>query len=457
MIEKHPLLQEISKAIAKNGGRALLVGGAVRDLFFGYTIKDIDVEVHGIPLDQLEGLLALWGPVDLVGKSFGVLRIRGINIDWSVPRADSAGRKPTVFIDPHMSIKKAFERRDLTINAMGIDLLTTELIDPFGGIKDLKARRLRAPNIQLFVEDPLRFFRVMHFIGRFEMYPDAELNRCCAQMSLAYIAKERIEEEFEKLLLRSKRPSLGIRWLSDIGRIAHILPELAQTQGVPQEPKWHPEGDVFEHSMQVLDAAARITYDNNYYMLVMRYAALCHDIGKATTTTKEDSRWRSFGHDVAGVPLTRTLLKRLTNNQDLIADVCLLVRHHMAPGAFAKGNAGPGAYKRLAFSLNPRMNLTLLSHLAQADFQGRNGQGHEPLTEPSEDARIFLECAQRIAVAYHPEKPIVLGRDLLDKVPPGPELGKLVKYAYRLQIDTGITDKEALVERVLAYLERKHT
>ena len=124
-----------------------------------------------------------------------------------------------MIIDPHMNFADAFKRRDLTINAMGIDLKTFELIDPWHGLEDLKKGILRAPDAKLFIEDPLRLFRVMQFIGRFQMNPDKQLNEICAKMSLAGISTERIEAEFDKLFLKSKRPSLGIRWLQEIGRL----------------------------------------------------------------------------------------------------------------------------------------------------------------------------------------------------------------------------------------------
>ena len=235
LLEQQPLVKKIVAEIAKKNGKALLVGGAVRDLLLGLPTKDLDIEIHGLPLDQLQEILSQFGPVSIVGKSFGVLRLHSLDpafaqdelrrtgIDWSLPRADSAGRHPEVIIDPNMNFADAFKRRDLTINAMGIDLNTYELIDPWNGYADLKAGILRAPDEKLFMEDPLRLFRVMQFIGRFEMQPDKELNAICSKMSFKGISVERIEAEFDKLLLKSKRPSLGIRWLREIGRLHTVF------------------------------------------------------------------------------------------------------------------------------------------------------------------------------------------------------------------------------------------
>lgn len=448
VLDEYPLVQSIVRAIVAQGGRALLVGGAVRDLFLGIAIKDLDIEVHGLALEALESILKQFGPVSLVGKSFGVLRLHILDVDWAVPRTDSSGRKPEVVIDPFMPIEDAFRRRDLTINAMGVDLATFELLDPFSGMHDLKNKILRAPDAALFVEDPLRFFRVMQFIGRFEMSPDQALNTLCKTMDIKSVSRERIEGEFEKLFLKSKRPSLGIRWLHEIGRLHDILPELAQTVDVPQEYSWHPEGDVFEHSMQALDASERLSYEG-FAKVVMMYAALCHDLGKVNTTQKIDGKWKSHGHDQSGVPLAKSLLKRITHNHDLVFMVCKLVRHHMAPGIFVKGGAKPAAYKRLAVQLAPDVSMQMLADLAIADKSARNGNGHEPLTDPLPDIQEFMTRSENAHVRYQAEDPVLMGRDLMDVMKPGPAMGVLLKRAYEIQIEEDIHDKEVLKQRVL--------
>ena len=355
-----------------------------------FEIKDLDIEVHGLTMEQLQTILEQYGPVKMVGKSFGVLRLLSNNyptsadssdaalaspamnqqIDWSLPRSDSSGRHPEVKIDPNMNIEDAFKRRDLTINAMGIDLNTFELVDPWGGCADLQKGILRAPDAALFKEDPLRLFRVMQFIGRFGFTPDKELNELCAHMDISTISVERIESEFDKLLLKSAQPSLGLRWLKQIGRLKEIFPELADTIGVQQEPDWHPEGDVFEHSMQALDAGAQLSYESPEQKLIALYALMCHDLGKITTTRLIDGRLRSLGHEEAGVPLAKSLLKRITRRVDLRHAVEKLVRHHMAPGLFPKNNAKLPAYKRLATKLAPDVTMELLAKISLADKRG---------------------------------------------------------------------------------------
>ena len=334
VLANYPLVLIIAQTIADHGGRTLLVGGAVRDLMLGLPVKDLDIEVHGITLEQLEKILRTHGAVDLVGKSFGVLRLGILDVDWALPRSDSSGRKPHVTIDSTMAFDRAFARRDLTINAMGIDLISHELIDPFNGAQDLRNRVLRAPDPQLFLEDPLRFFRVMQFIARFEMYPDQKLTQVCQQMDISAVSRERIEVEFEKIFLKSARPSLGLRWLHDIGRLHEVLPEVAALVGVKQSPVWHPEGDVFEHTMQAVDAGAQFNYQDPKQKLLLLYAVLCHDLGKAVATQINGDAITSYNHEVVGVPIAKKLLKRITNNTQIIDDVCKLVRYHMAPVAF---------------------------------------------------------------------------------------------------------------------------
>lgn len=453
---RYPLIPTIVQQIHERGGQALLIGGAVRDIFLNVDIKDCDIEIHGLALAELEAVLRAHGPVDLVGKSYGVLRLHILDVDWSVPRSDSVGRKPEVALNPFLSIKEACARRDLTINAMAIDLITHQLIDPFNGLADLERAILRAPDIERFVEDPLRFFRVMQFVGRFTMYPDATLQARCMRMDIRGVSIERIAQEFEKLFLKSERPSLGIRWLKDIGRLAEILPELHATIGIPQDPQWHPEGNVFEHTMQSIDAAVRVDYKDSDRSLTLYYAALCHDLGKAVTTRLIDDRWRSLGHEDAGVPLAKQLLRRLTLKKDLIHDVCILVRYHMLPGQFVQQHASLAAYRRLAAKLGPRLSLAMLADLARADKQGRAAGSDLPLVAPVEEIVQFIEHAQRAHVVHKAQDPLLQGRDLLDHVPAGPALGELLKHAYQLQIDEGIMDKEQLKKRALEMLRRSN-
>lgn len=445
LLEREHVTQKIVADIYQQQGSVYLVGGSVRDILLGQMPKDIDIEVHGISLEELAQLLGMYGVVIEAGKSFGVLRLEHSCIEWSVPRVDSAGRKPVVAIDASMTIEKALERRDLTINAMAIDVRTHNLIDPFGGYTDLKNRVLRSPNREKFVEDPLRFYRVLQFIGRFSATVDPSLERVCKTMDIRAIARERIEGEFEKLLLLSADPSRALRWLAQIGRVAEVLPELAATQGVVQSPQWHPEGDVFEHTMQAVDAAAAQTYNNTEEKLLLMYAALCHDLGKVSTTKEHKGRIVSYGHEIAGVTLAKSLLKRITEKTVVLERVPMLVRYHMMPGALVKQNASEAAYKRLAINVHPQITLRELSVLAYADHLGRNGESSKPLTGSVLAIDTFIARAKEYGVFDAPEEAVIQGRDLVALYGQGPKIGKLVRCAYKIQINKGIVDKERLL------------
>ena len=466
-----PLIQ----AIKQHGGTSYAVGGSVRDLVLGREIKDLDIEVHGVTLENLELILKKFGHVKLVGKKFGVLRVYGYDIDWSLPRRDSAGRKPTVTIDPHLTIQEAARRRDLTMNALAIDLnlflemleqnqetqtIEAYIIDPYGGLKDMQEKKLRAIDDHLFLEDPLRFFRVMQFISRFEMQPDPHLTKLCHTMQLhdnmtdSPLAKERIYEEIKKLCLQSYRPSLGFRWLTEIGRLEEIFPELHALVGVMQLPEYHPEGDAFEHTMQALDAAARLEFyeegpeksaNDEKFMIML--SVLCHDLGKATTT---DEQFHAYGHDKAGVKLAESLLKRFTNDIFILKAVGKLVRYHMEPFGFLRQKSSPQAYKRLAVKLAPEVTLRQLALVAVSDSRGTNPKGHEPFsTAYQEEFDEFLKQADRAKVLFKPEPPVLLGRHLMDIVQPGPLMGELLKEAYNIQIEENIKDAEELKQLIL--------
>jgi len=469
--EKYTKLTPLINAIKQAGGIAYLVGGSVRDLVLGKKIKDIDIEVHKISLEKLEDTLKQFGPVKLVGKQFGVLRVHGFDVDWSLPRRDSSGRKPKVELDPNMTIEQAAKRRDLTMNAMAIDLtklvelpgtkisLTDLIIDPYGGLDDIAKKTLRAVDDKLFLEDPLRFFRVMQFLGRFEMTPCPDLNKLCSNMKLedpqtyTPLARERIYEEIRKLFLKSRKPSLGFRWLQDIKRLKEIFPELYALIGIKQRPDYHPEGDAFEHTMQVLDACAILdkyeaseTCSLEDEKFTIMAAALCHDLGKALTT---DEELHSKNHEKESVALAKKLLKRFTRDSSLIKAVCKLVRYHMMPHNLLRENASAKAYKRLAHKIAPEASMRQLALLALADTRGRNPNGPEPLTGYEDEFKSFLEKTDKINVLHRPEPPVLLGRHLLDIVKPGKEMGELLKQAYRIQIDENIKDLEELKRRVL--------
>ena len=465
----------IVRSIMSAGGTAYLVGGSVRDIVLGRELKDFDIEVHGLTIEALETVLSSFGIVILVGKQFGVLRISSYDIDWSIPRKDSVGRKPTVELDPSMTIEIACRRRDVTMNAMAIDLgyivehyddlyqksmqnklaVTTDfcIVDPYNGLDALAKKQLRAVDKILFLEDPLRFYRVMQFIGRFDMIPDDTLDVICKSMDLSGLARERIWEEIKKLFLKSSYPSLGFRWLQKIGRLNEIFPELHALIGLQQPQEYHPEGDVFEHTMQSLDAAAQQKlYRDDHEKMIIMLAVLCHDLGKATTTTSDA---RALGHEDASVDLGKKLLCRLTDQQDVCKTVGKLVRYHMLPGQFIAENASLKAYKRLAIKLAPETSLYQLMLVCLADRQGRNGSSSKPLPCDQSFYDAFFHQASQASVIHNAEPPVLQGRDLLDVFTPGPQMGKALALAYQLQIEEEITDSQELKRRVLEMLIQK--
>lgn len=445
----HQKITDALAALKAAGATAYYVGGCVRDAILDRSIKDIDIEVHGITLESLQEILARFETVALIGKSFGVLAWFESGIDWSLPRTDSAGRKPQVTIDPQLDIADALRRRDLTMNALAVNAHTGELIDPFGGLRDIEQKVLRAPDPRFFPEDPLRFYRVLQFAARFDMEPDAELRTLCASMDLSGVAHERVADEYEKLMLQSATPSRGFTVLQSFGRLTELLPELGVLENVPQDPRWHPEGDVFEHTMQAIDSAAH-DRSENIDRRILIYATLCHDLGKAVTTVVTPEKISSHGHEEAGIPLARALLRRMTTGNALIDPVLLLVRWHMSPGIFARQDAPPRAYKRLAYRLAPHTSLRMLATLSYADRRGRNPVRGKPLTTDQPEVAEFIMRAQKAGVFDAPEAPIITGKDLLAHVQPGPKIGELVKHAYIIQIEKGIRDRDELIKRVLS-------
>lgn len=289
------------------------MGGYVRDHLLGQPSKDVDIEVFGLSAAALENTLGEFGSVITVGRAFGVYKVKGVDADFSLPRRDSkvapGHRGFEVTVDQGLDFAEAARRRDFTVNSIGFDPLSVSLLDPHGGVSDLNAGVLRATDPRHFAEDPLRGMRAAQFVARFELSPDPQLLQLCSALDLAELPGERLLDEFRKLLLKGVRPSLGLEFLQRTGLI-ETFPELAALVGVAQDPAWHPEGDVWTHTLMVVDEAARLRGSANDEALM--FAALCHDLGKAHTTEQDETgRVRSPAHDRAGVALAETFLERL--------------------------------------------------------------------------------------------------------------------------------------------------
>ena len=445
----------IARAIAEAGGRALLVGGFVRDRLLGLGSKDHDIEVYGLELERLEACLGGFGEVIAVGKAFGVLRVKGLDMDFSIPRRDSkTGRGHRGFIvelDPTLDFREAARRRDLTVNSIGLDPLTGEVLDPHDGRTDLQERRLRATDPEKFGEDSLRGLRVAQFLARFEMTPDHQLFELCRALDLSDLPGERMYEELTKLLLKGVRPSLGFEFLRETG-LLRFFPELEAMVGVPQDPEWHPEGTVWEHTLMVVDEAAK-DRRGDADDLVLMLGALCHDLGKPDTTVFVDGRVRSPLHEDVGVPIAEAFLERLRASTETTRKIAALVDHHLAPAVFVKGGAGGKAYRRLARKLDGvGLDPMLLFRVARADHFGRTTEDALRREFPAGDT--FLERMEELDVEETGIQDVVLGRHLIARgYSPSPWFGKVLAGCRDLQDETGWTDADQILDQVLAELE----
>jgi tRNA nucleotidyltransferase (CCA-adding enzyme) len=453
-----PQVQAIARSVQAAGGRALLVGGYARDRLLGLESKDHDFEIYGLPLERLESVLGAMGEVIAVGKAFGVLRVKGIDADFSIPRRDSkTGRGHRGFVvelDPSLTFAEAARRRDVTINSMAIDPLTGEILDPHGGRADLERRILRATDPEKFSEDSLRALRVAQFRARFEMEPDAELRRICAAIDLSDLPGERIFEELKKLLLRARRPSLGFEFLRETG-LLRFFPELESMVGVPQDREWHPEGTVWEHTMMVVDEAARARLGDADEDLAVLFGALCHDLGKPLTTVEVNGRVRSPNHEDEGVPIAESFLSRLRAPGDLVAKVGAMVQHHLAPAQLPQHGATPKAYRRLARKLDAAgINARILHRVAEADHFGRTTADALARQFPAGDE--FLRRAAELSVEVQATRDVVLGRHLLARgYPPSPWFGDVLAVCREIQDETGWLDPDAILERALEQLRQR--
>ncbi|MEO8483507.1 MAG: HD domain-containing protein [Acidobacteriota bacterium] len=432
----------LAQAVRAAGGRALIVGGWVRDRLIGRSSKDLDIEVFGIPANALLSLVSQFGRVDTVGESFTVFKIDGIDV--SLPRRESkVGRGHKGFSvegDPDLSLKEAARRRDFTINAMSFDPLTNEVIDPFDGQRDLDARMLRMVDATTFGDDSLRVLRALQFAARFGLTVDDETKRVCRAIPLDDLPPERIWGEFDKLLLQAERPSIGLALARELGVIEKLFPDLVPLAICPQDPEWHPEGDVWTHTLMVVDEARRrIDGLERGPAIAMMVAAICHDIAKPLTTALTDGRWRSPGHEEAGVAPAVRVLDRLNlhtiDGYDTRHAVLGLVAQHLKPSAFQKARTpvSDGAFRRLAL----KVDLELLARFAKADCHGRAG------TFDCSAIDWFLDRARSLGVEHAAPAPLLLGRHLLELgVHPGPRMGVILKAVYERQLDGDVKTTE---------------
>jgi tRNA nucleotidyltransferase (CCA-adding enzyme) len=441
------LASRIAERAREAGGRALFVGGWVRDRLLGRDSKDIDLEIYGIEPDRLLTLLGEIGPVNTVGESFTVYKVGPVDV--ALPRTESKhGRGHRGFVvtgDPLLPIEQAARRRDFTLNAIAWDPLHDEYLDPWNGRADLERRLLRVVDPETFGDDSLRVLRALQFAARFELSLDEATKRICRATTLDDLPAERIWGEMEKLLLQAECPSRGFELALELGVVDQLFPELKALVGCEQEQEWHPEGDVWVHTLLVIDQARmRIDDLERPLRVAVMLGAVCHDLGKPATTAFIDGRIRSRNHEQAGVEPTHAFLDRLNvhtmNGYDVRHQVVGLVAQHLKPGMWHKsaGVVGDGAFRRLA----RKVDLELLARLAKSDCLGRH-----PGVFDCSSMDWFVERARALGVEHGAPQPLLLGRHVLKLgLTPGPTIGRILKTVYEQQLDGHVATIDEAIE-----------
>lgn len=441
------LAKIIAQKVAAQGGRVYYVGGLVRDRLLGRENKDVDIEVHGVTPETLEVILDSLGQRTAMGASFGIYGLKHYDLDISMPRKDQAAgrgqRDFAAFVDPFLGTEKAARRRDFTINALMEDVLTGEIVDHFGGRADLENGILRHVDGSTFAEDPLRVLRAAQFAARFGFSAAEETIALCSRLDLTGLACERVYGELEKALLKSPRPSVFFEVLRRMGQLHAWFPEAKALIGIPQEPRFHPEGDVWNHTMLVLDQAAALRARAREPMAFM-LSALCHDFGKRDAIQNDNGRLRALGHEAAGIPLGKSFLSRLTDEKRVNQYVCSMVELHMRPNMLAAQNSSRKSFYRLFDQSVCPEDLLLL---AKADALGRTIEQDYAPTEA---------CLQQMLCGYQERmsQPSVQGADLIAAgFAPGKDFGPALAYAHKMHL-AGVGKEDAL-RQTAAFLRKE--
>ncbi|MDY4573615.1 MAG: HD domain-containing protein [Intestinibacter sp.] len=437
---------KIAKQVSKNGGQTFLVGGCVRDEILGKEIKDVDIEVHNIEVEKLLEILSSLGEVKKIGASFGVFNLKGYDIDIAMPRKEkSSGRGHRdfeIYVDPFIGFKEAAKRRDFTMNALMKDILTGEVIDSFGGVYDLKNKIIRHVNDESFCEDPLRVFRAAQFASRFDFKIDQKTIDLSSKMDLSALAFERVFEELKKALLKSDKPSVFFEALRYMNQLSTWFKEIEDLIGVKQPKEHHPEGDVFNHTMLVLNQAAKLRQDAKDPLAFM-LAAMCHDFGKVVTTKiDENGKVTSYKHELESVKITEAFLDRL-NKVNLKKEVLNLVELHMKPNQMYNIAKKKSMMKLWDKAICPE-DLILL---ARADSLGRD-KIHD-YDEIEKILRASLEDYKNLM-----KKPQITGKDLISLgLKPGEQFSEYIKFGHKLHL-SGVP-KEEVLRHVSADINKK--
>ena len=448
------MAQRIAAEVRKAGGRTYYVGGFVRDLMMGLENKDIDIEVHGVPVQTLEAILDGLGERLTMGASFGVMGLRHFDLDIAMPRSEVAtgrGHKDfAVFVDPFLGAEKAARRRDFTVNAMMQDVLTGDVLDFFGGREDLMRKRIRHVDDRTFADDPLRVFRAAQFAARFGFTVAEETTAISAGMDVAALAGERVMGELEKALLKAPKPSVFFEELKKMHQLSRWFPELEALTGIPQNPVHHPEGDVWTHTMQVLDEAAALREEAREPLWFM-LAALCHDFGKAAATEEINGALHAYGHERLGLPLAERFLGRITSEVKLTKYVLNMTELHMQPNKKAREASHEKSFMTMFDQSICPEDLLLV---AKADHMGRMEPGMK--REPVAESYAETERRLREMLAVYQDRmsrPYVMGRDLIAAgMQPGPLISEALAYAHKLRL-AGVAKEEQL-RQTLGYMRK---
>ena len=440
------IAERIAKEVNNAGGRTFYVGGFVRDKLLGIDNKDVDIEVHGIEPDALYHILEKVGDPITFGKSFGVFALRKENLDIAMPRREHATGKGhrdfEIDVDPFIGTEGAARRRDFTINTIMQDVLTGEIVDHFNGREDLAGRVIRHIDPETFIEDPLRVLRGVQFAARFAFTIAPDTIELCRGIDLSTLSKERVEEELKKALLKADKPSIFFEELRIMDQLHTWFPELELLIGLEQDPIFHPEGDVWIHTMEVVDRAAKFreeVSDPYGFMLL----ALTHDLGKIVTTEIVKGRIHAYEHETEGMPLVEDFIKRLTNEKDVMEYVTNMVPLHMRPNVAAYSKPALKSTNRMFDAAIAPKDLIYFAESDKPVFSGSDAF--------TGDSEFLLERLR--AYEETMSKPYVMGRDLIEAgLEPGEDFGEILQHAHKLRL-AGI-EKGSALKQTLSYARK---
>jgi poly(A) polymerase len=457
-----PLLTELGERFAAAGHEIALVGGPVRDAFLGRVSPDLDFTTDARP-DAILGIVDGWADTHWdIGREFGTIGLRkGSHVlEITTYRADTydrTSRKPEVMFGD--SLEGDLVRRDFAVNAMAIRLPSLEFVDVHGGLPDLVTRRLMTPAApeESFADDPLRMMRAARFAAQlgFEVAPEVRAAMTARADTLSIISAERVRDELTKLLL-SPRPRIGLTLLVDTGLASVFMPELPALRLELDEH--HRHKDVYEHTLIVLEQAIALEGPPDGPPesvpgpdLVLRLAALLHDIGKPATRRFEDGGGVSFHHhELVGAKLTSKRLKALRFDKDTTKQVARLVELHLRFHGYGDGQWTDSAVRRYVTDAGPL--LERLHRLTRSDSTTRNVRKAQRLSRAYDDLeRRIVRLAQEEELAA--VRPELNGNEIAEilGIKPGPVLGEAYSFLLGVRLDDGPIGKDAAREKLLAW------